>query len=494
MNYAIYLRKSRADLEYENEMDTLIKHEKTLLELANKKGLTISSTYKEVVSGDTIASRPQMQNLLRDVEEGLYDGVLVMEVERLARGDTIDQGIVAQTFKLSNTKIITPTKTYDPNNEYDEEYFEFGLFMSRREYKTIKRRLNAGRLRSVADGNYVGSVAPYGYDRIKIDKNWTLSVNEDEAEVVKLIYKFYIDGTSKNEIARQLNSLGYKTRNAKKWTVNTIKDILVNPVYIGKIKWDSRKTVKSVENGRIKISRPRSTEFKVYDGIHTPIIDVFTWTRVQELNKQNLPKTSDRSLKNPLSGLIICEKCGRYMQRRPYNKKGQSPTLICTNTECDNISAPLHIIEEKILDALDELYQNYRYEKVKKENKKVISIKDQYAKQLEKEKAKLERVYQAYEDGTYDKEEFINRKKIIDDKIFELKSHLNEDKQSLTKKEFMHRMNSILNAYKNADVQDQNELLKSVIEKITYLKKSKCLKKGANPYDFELTFYLKYKG
>lgn len=494
MNYAIYLRKSRADLEYENEMDTLIKHEKTLLELANKKGLTISSTYKEVVSGDTIASRPQMQNLLRDVEEGLYDGVLVMEVERLARGDTIDQGIVAQTFKLSNTKIITPTKTYDPNNEYDEEYFEFGLFMSRREYKTIKRRLNAGRLRSVADGNYVGSIAPYGYNRIRIDKNWTLAINENESEVVKLIYQFYIEGKSKNEIARQLNSLGYKTRNDKKWTVNTIKDILINPVYIGKIKWDSRKTVKSVVNGRIKISRPRSTEFKVYNGIHESIIDIFTWNRAQELNKQNLPKTTDTSLKNPLSGIIICEKCGRYMQRRPYNKRGQSPTLICTNTECDNISAPLHIVEEKILDALDEIYQNYRYQKVKKENKKIISLKEQYAKQLEKEQAKLERVYQAYEDGTYDKEEFINRKKIIDDKIFELKSHLKEDKQSLTKKEFMHRMNSILNAYKNADVEEQNELLKTVIEKITYLKKVKCVKKDSNPYDFELTLYLKYKG
>ncbi len=50
----------------------------------------------------------------------------------------IDQGIVSQAFKYSGTRIITPTKTYDPNNEFDEEYFEFGLFMSRREYQTIR--------------------------------------------------------------------------------------------------------------------------------------------------------------------------------------------------------------------------------------------------------------------------------------------------------------------------------------------------------------------
>lgn len=99
--------------------------------------------------GETLAARPEAQALLTDVEAGIWDGVLVMEVERLARGDTIDQGIVSQAFKYSGTLIITPMKTYDPSNEYDEEYFEFGLFMSRREYKAIRRRLEAGRYASL---------------------------------------------------------------------------------------------------------------------------------------------------------------------------------------------------------------------------------------------------------------------------------------------------------------------------------------------------------
>ena len=133
--YAIYLRKSRKDAEAEahGEGETLARHKRILLDYAERNNLQITKIYQEIVSGESIASRPQMQQLLADTEQGLYDGVLVIEVERLARGDTIDQGIVAQTFKLSDTKIITPTKTYDPNNEFDEEYFEFGLFMSRRE-------------------------------------------------------------------------------------------------------------------------------------------------------------------------------------------------------------------------------------------------------------------------------------------------------------------------------------------------------------------------
>ena len=146
--YAIYLRKSRADIVDNTKIDTnatLEIHEKTLIALAKHQNLPIGAIYREVVSGETIATRPVMMQLLSEVEQGLWEGVLVMEIERLARGDTMDQGLIAQTFKYSRTKIVTPTKTYDPQNEFDEEYFEFGLFMSRREYKAINRRQQRGR-------------------------------------------------------------------------------------------------------------------------------------------------------------------------------------------------------------------------------------------------------------------------------------------------------------------------------------------------------------
>ena len=147
MSYCIYLRKSRKDLEAEQtgQGETLARHERTLLSLAKQRNLIIGNIYREIVSGESIAARPMMQKLLKEVESGIWDGVLVMEIERLARGDTIDQGTVQRAFQYSNTYIITPQKTYDPSNEFDEEYFEFGLFMSRREYKTIKRRMQAGR-------------------------------------------------------------------------------------------------------------------------------------------------------------------------------------------------------------------------------------------------------------------------------------------------------------------------------------------------------------
>ena len=253
--YSLYLRKSRADLEAEakGEGETLARHEKMLIELARRYNFSIGKIYREIVSGESIETRPVIQELLRDVEQGRWKGVLVVEVERLARGDTMDQGRVAKSFKFSNTKIITPIKIYDPNNEFDEEYFEFGLFMSRREYKVINRRLQRGRVSSVKEGKFVGSVAPFGYDRIKIknDKGYTLTPNKETPTVQRIFNLYAYNDIAINEVARQLNVAGDKPRKTEEWSISAVKDILSNPIYIGKIRWDSRKTVKEYKNSKI---------------------------------------------------------------------------------------------------------------------------------------------------------------------------------------------------------------------------------------------------
>ena len=210
--YLIYLRKSRSDLEAEahGEGETLSRHEHTLLELAKRQHLNVTDIYREVVSGDTIAARPMMQRVLSEVEQGGWSGVLVMEVERLARGDTIDQGIIAQTFKFSGTKIITPIKTYDPDNEFDEEYFEFGLFMSRREYKIINRRLQRGRLASAKEGKWPSGLAPFGYRRVKLknEKGCSLEPIEEQAAIVRMIFDLYTVGLQDEDGSARPLSLG----------------------------------------------------------------------------------------------------------------------------------------------------------------------------------------------------------------------------------------------------------------------------------------------
>ncbi|MEI3578964.1 MAG: recombinase family protein [Acutalibacteraceae bacterium] len=162
-----------------------------------------------------------MQRLLREVSAGQWDGVLVVEIERLARGDTEDQGAVAKAFQYSGTKIVTPLKTYDPGDEFDEEYFEFGLYMSRRELKTINRRLVRGRQASAKQGKYVGSVAPFGYEKAPLtgQKGFTLIPSPDAA-VVQLIFRLFLSSAEMGtgDTATQLNQMGYRTRQGHCWS------------------------------------------------------------------------------------------------------------------------------------------------------------------------------------------------------------------------------------------------------------------------------------
>ena len=147
---AVYLRKSRADRQDESIDDTLQRHRDTLLALAGDRGDTVAAVYEEVVSGDSLYARPEMLRLLEDVSAGRYEGVLCMDIDRLGRGGMSDQGIILDAFKNSGTRIITPRKVYDLNNELDEEYTEFETCLARRELKLIKRRMQRG-LRKTVD-------------------------------------------------------------------------------------------------------------------------------------------------------------------------------------------------------------------------------------------------------------------------------------------------------------------------------------------------------
>ena len=508
--YCMYLRKSRKDVMMANSADeeVLKRHELTLLALANSMNIEVNKIYREVGSGETISSRAVMQELLLDIEAGIWQGVFVMEVERLARGDTIDQGIVAQTFKYSATKIITPLKTYNPSDEYDEEYFEFGLFMSRREYKKINQRLDRGRIASVNEGKYIGNITPYGYSKIKLkgEKGFKLIENTEESEVLKLIFHLYAhENLSQYEVANRLNNLGYKPRHAEKWGYVTIKDMLMNPVYIGKIKWKARKQVKKTVNGVIEISRPRNkTDVIITDGLHKALIDLETWQIVQERKKLNEPKVPiNREIQNPFAGLIICGKCGSIMQRRPYKEKDKETTLICRNKECDNISSKFYIVEEKILQGLKNWLQEYTVEYTQEtKNIDYISISqkhiDRLNKDLAKEQKKLDKICECFEDGTYTREVYLQRSKVILEKmekfqkeLTSLEENLKEiENMQLQKDEFVPKVQNILDLYySDISIKEKNNLLKSILKKVIYTKAERALKKNADPTNFELNLF-----
>lgn len=522
MQYVIYLRKSRADIEAEahGEGETLLRHEKALLDLAKRQKLNVTEIYREVVSGETISARPMMQKLLEEVEQGIWTGVLVMEIERLARGDTIDQGIVAQAFKYTGTKIITPMKIYDPSNEFDEEYFEFGLFMSRREYKTITRRIQRGRIASVKEGKYISSVAPYGYNRVKIknDKGYTLEVNPQQAEVIKIIYNLYTvgelqpDGTYEKlgsvRIARKLDSLGIKPMINDTWSRASIQDILKNPVYIGKIRWAYRKEIKSVSNNEIIVTRPNSDDYILVDGMHEPIIDMDTFNLAQKIlsKRGQSPVPGSNVLKNPLTGIVYCGKCGAMMTRLAKNKKTQYDALKCPNRYCDNISSPLYLVESVLIDELkkwlSEFKVRWNVEKLDVPYSQAINDKEAAIKQtklqLDKVNEQRERTFTFLEQGIYTPDIFTERNKKLSDQINIIESTIRTlerdllilNEQAERNEVFIPKAEHILDAYDNLkSASAKNESLKEIVEKVEYIKTEPNRKGNRDNANFSIHIY-----
>lgn len=522
--YCMYLRKSRTDIEAEarGEGETLARHEKLLLEVAKRKKISVTEIYREIVSGDTIAARPVMQQVLQEVQAGRWKGVLVVDVDRLARGDTIDQGIVAQTFKFSNTLIITPLKDYDPNNEYDEEYFEFGLFMSRREYKVIKRRLQRGREASVKEGKYVGNKPPYGYKRVRLnsEKGWTLEPIPEEAEVIRLIFDLYTvgelkkDGTNKrlgiSLIARRLNALKCQTRTGGEWTSATVRDILINPVYIGKVRWNWRPAVKKMIEGKTVVSRPRTAAEKciVVDGLHPAIVDVGVWETAQANIEKNPPRPiGDRNtVKNPLAGLVVCGMCWHKMVRRPY--PGDYPaSLICAVQSCKNVSSALDLVEQRVIDALSDWLGDYRLKfdgtDKQTDGEKAVDMKQTALKHTDTVLADLEKrkngIYDFLERGIYTTEEFLHRSRLISERIEQVKEERAALEKELSveisaeksRKEIIPKVERLLEVYQSLPTpKAKNDMLKEVLEKVVY-KKENGGRWHYEPDDFELVLYPK---
>ncbi len=517
-HYCAYLRKSRVDLEQERHSSgsTLDRHREILTALSQQLGKPIERFYEEVVSGESISGRPMVQQLLSDIEDGTWSGVFCMDVERLARGDTIDQGIIARTFSITGTKIITPNKTYDPDNEFDEEYFEYGLFTARREYKMINRRIQRGRVLSIKQGKYISPTPPYGYERYKLEqeRGYSLRPHPEQAKVVQMIFSLYTKGLEtetghwerlgSDSIASYLDSIGIKPVRSAGWSRASIRDILKNPTYIGKICWGRRKEEKTIKNGQITKSRPNAAEFILVNGLHEALIDEETFYLAQRLLKERTiaPVQHKKILQNPLSGLVYCQKCGQLMTRLGPNSHTRYATLKCPNRHCDTVAAPIDLVEQHLLSLLADWGNQYLFEagELPDHVKSDLSLFQAGLKEAEDELATLQnqmdRTYTLLEQGIYTSEEFLQRRQVLSGKMDALKERRDFLQRKIrkleasqnTRNQFFPRIQHLLDVYDSlSSAAEKNQLLKEVIERIDYSKTEKNRRGSRNNINFTLS-------
>lgn len=486
-----YLRKSRSDDPLLTVEEVLSKHEAMLDEWAEKHlGAVVpeENKYREVVSGETIAERPEINRVLRLIESPRYKAVAVVEPQRLTRGDLEDIGRLMKLLKHTNTLVITPQRIYDLRDEYDWDAFERELKRGNDYLEYTKKILNRGRLLSVSQGNYVGNIAPYGYDKTFVTEGKRkcpiLVPNKEEADVVRMMFDLYVNkNMGCTTICKKFDEMGIKPPKGEHWSAAAMTKMLENIHYIGKVKWNHRKTLTIVEEGEFKKTRPvaKVGEYLIYDGKHEAIVPEELFNAAQAKKGKNTRQKPNTKIRNPFAGLIWC-KCGRAMSLRIYKNRDAAPRLLCDGqTYCKTGSCLYTEMEERVSAILADCIRDFQV-RLKNNEGDSVKLHMRLINNLEAKQKELEAKELAQWEAQADPDPAKRMPPHIFQKLNEkLLKEKEEVRQALCKayesmpepvdyEEKIAQFTEALNALHNPDVDaaTKNRLLKACIERIEY--------------------------
>lgn len=477
----LYLRKSRQDDPRETVEEVLAKHEIQLQEYCVQEfggKIPPENIYREVVSGESIDAREQIQQVLARIEDPTITGVVVTEPTRLSRGDLDDCGRIIKGFRFSRTLVHTLSMTYDLDKKMDRKFFQDELLRGGDFLEFIKERLWFGRIAAAKRGAYVNKTAPFGYSKVKKGKEWTLEPNDD-ADTVRLIFHLFAhEGMTGGEVARELTARGIKTATGLTWCRDRVHSVLSNKHYAGKIVYNYRQTVQILEDGQvIKKRRAAADADEVIEaqGLHVALIDSETWEKAQQRIKA--PKVRyDTTLLNPLAGVLVCARCGRSMRRQIYK---HSPTRFnCRSTpQCfksapfdDVVAATVYALEHSELPALQAKVANGDGDARKIQGRMLEKLE----KEMEGYRERKERLFDLLERGTYTPDVFEERMAKLRAEMDECQAAIYRTKSTMPDQvDFAERVVTLQDAIalmKNpkASIKDQNKLLKTIVKRIEY--------------------------
>lgn len=489
LDVAIYLRKSRADVEEEQkamdkgaDYDALGKHRRELLSLARKGQHAVIDIFEEIVSGESISARPKMMELLKNIENEKYEGVLVMDIDRLGRGNKYDQGQIENAFRETGTLIITPTSIYDLTQEEGEFSVEVKTFLANMEYRSIRRRLERGLHHSARQGKDIGGNAPYGYTK---DEELKLVIDPVKAETIRMIFDMCVSGVGVRFIRKRLFELGIESPTGNEyWGTTMIKRVISNKKYAGYMVYGKRQHKKQ-RDGRYSL-KPKRDERKYIEvaDAHEAIVPLETFEAAQLAMARRDPRVNTkRRLVYPLAGLLKCGKCGRTMRcQAPKNRANKY--LYCGNDDCNQKGIILNEVEEVVLNELRGILErvkmtgdNVTAESLEAEKRQILKRIAQIEKEEEKNFEKKGKIYDFYESGTYTKEIFQERLNVVQDrqrKNEHLLAQLRKDAETVeermdTQLALIPTIENVLDVYTMTDdPEHQNRILRTIVKEITY--------------------------
>lgn len=507
--WLMYLRKSRQDDASQSVEEVLAKHYEILQEWAKRElghEIPEDCIYREVVSGgESIEEREEMRKVLARMEDPNVAGVIVVDPQRLTRGELEDCGLLISTLKYTSTLVATPMMVYDMNNKMERKFFESELMRGREYLDYTKEVLLRGRIASVKRGNYIPTHALYGYRKVAIGKDHTLEPDEN-ADIVRMIFDLYVNqDQTYYQIACKLNEMGVKPQKGEQWNKSSIRWMLKNIHYDGKVCFFRTRRIITMENGEkvVRTLNQPEEEIIIAEGKHPAIIDHETFVKAQEKLKLSPPKKEDYALKNPMAGLLYCSKCGKAMNQHPY--KHADTRLECRSRPKCFKSSKMSDVEQAVIAALEQSELPNLQAKWKSGEGNSIAIQKKLLESLEKEmenyRQQEEKQYEFLETGRYTPDVFDKRNAVLRQKMEDCQERIYKAKATMPKEvNYAEKVIALKNAIAgmkddSISIEQKNRLLKAIVARIDYsamppTEKGTYYKKGENDLKLSITLRL----
>lgn len=362
MRYVIYARYS-SENQNETSIDAQIR---ACIEYASRKGYEFVNTYIDRAKSAITDNRPAFQTMLADAETGQFDVVLVHKFDRFAR-DVYVHEKAKNALENCGVHIESVLEQLDDSPESVimesiskgfAEYYSRNL--SREVRKVLKEKVIEMKENGVAV--HLGGKVPFGYD-VGADRHYI--INENEAAVVKDVFDLYCGGYGYKQIMQQLNSRGLRNKLGKPFTMDYVRTILCNEMYIGVYTRQSNPTNMIFKKYR-KALKGKMQVTKIYNAV-PKVITEEKFRMVEEIREENKKVESKRKAKEVylLSGRIFCGNCGAAMVG---NNNGKIAYYVCPqrkkNHACDMRGVNKQAIEEIVLNHLQENVNEDNFKKI----------------------------------------------------------------------------------------------------------------------------------
>ena len=447
---AIYCRVSTT--EQAEEGYSIDEQNIKIREYCEREGHEIYNLYEDRgISGKNITNRPGIRQLLDDATKNKFDLVVVWKLNRISR-KLLDILNIVELLNKHNIAFRSLTENFETETPSGKLQLNIMGAIGEFERETIAENVKMGLLARAKEGRWNGGVV-LGYDLVELPnegkkrKNTRLEINEKEANTVRRIFELYSQGHGYKAVVNRINKEGHKTKRNGEFAVSTVKEILQNPVYIGKIRYNVRQDWSKKRRNNINANPILS------DGIHEPIIDVETWNKVQVILKERSKKHNKvYDCEFPLTGILRCPVCGAGMTISRSTAKRKDGTrrineyYSCGNWKnkgtavCNSNSIRVELADEYVLNKIMELINDETILRKVVDNinqnkstklKPILEHLEQINKEIEKLTSKKNKNIELFEDGILDKSELSPRIKVINDDIEKLKYREQELKQDL---------------------------------------------------------------